>query len=378
MTFDIAYFADLGGGLTSYPTDGHMQQVFRDLLAQAKNKVQIAVQRDGNLLHYGYIRQVGRKGLWGICVSCPAVVCDMVKWFNHMDNAFQHFVTNGVIVHFSNDGELILANTCLPDERMHLDMFTDDLLSRLTNDKSLKYSELPAASVAISKLTIAKHSIEDSAYEISNSLRKYYKIYIVKTSAEIELLTSYSHILREQSDTIDDLRSKYNKLKKQKGNKTIFFLIVVALVILNIWDRNELNDSKLSLQEKNEIIASRDCIISSRDSILSSLNIKLDETNSMLEKITSVYPIIITDIEIANTFSGGALQTDFGQPIYSSVTMFLNPKIHYIGYTSKIIPLDIKLFKPSGELSYSNKSPYGYSFSYSGNVYTGKNELILL
>ena len=85
-------------------------------------------------------------------------------------------------------------------------------------------------------------------------------------------------------------------------------------------------------------------------------------------------PIIITDIEISNTYSDGSIETDYGNTIYSSDTRYLKPRITYTGIkTSENITLSVKFYTPSG-LSTGSSSPYGCSYSYSMYVYSGENQ----
>ena len=95
--------------------------------------------------------------------------------------------------------------------------------------------------------------------------------------------------------------------------------------------------------------------------------------SDLKDKVGSTMPIIITDIEIANTNSGGSIETDYGSTIYSSRTMYLKPRITYTGIkTSENIDLNVKFYTPSG-LSTGSSSPYGCSYSCSMYVYSGEN-----
>ena len=95
--------------------------------------------------------------------------------------------------------------------------------------------------------------------------------------------------------------------------------------------------------------------------------------NDLKEKVGSAMPIIISDIQIANTYNGGDIETDYGNTIYSSNTMYLKPKISYTGIkTGESIDLNIKFYTPSG-MSTGSNSPYGCSYSTSMYVYSGEN-----
>lgn len=285
MTFNIAYFADLGSGLTSYPTDGHMQQVFRDLLSQAKNKVQIAVQRDGNLLHYGYMRQVGYGKTFGICVSMSGVVCNMGKWFKHFDNAYTSFVIKGAVVHLYNNGELKIANNSLPAEKQQLELLTDALLAGINADKTLIFEPLPTSSIAVSRQTIAKHSLEDDSETIQRSLEKYYNIYITRSNADIELLTSYSHTLRTQSNTIIELEKKVSTLNRKKKQYTVVIALSIILLIGAIF-------AIALISRKNREITEQDSRIKGMASLIEEKKVTIAQQRNQIEFLDTKYNAI--------------------------------------------------------------------------------------
>ena len=68
-------------------------------------------------------------------------------------------------------------------------------------------------------------------------------------------------------------------------------------------------------------------------------------------------------IEIGNMFEGGKMQTNYGQTIYSSETMYLKPRIRYKSYANRSYTFDIKWIKPDGSISRGDSSPAGYSQS---------------
>lgn len=98
-------------------------------------------------------------------------------------------------------------------------------------------------------------------------------------------------------------------------------------------------------------------------------NAKL-ELSSLKSKVSTTYPIIITDIEIANTYSGGDVETNYGNTIYSYNTMYLKPRIEYTGLTYGKKTIKVKLYRPDGSLSTGSYSTYSYSddvYVYEGN-----------
>lgn len=77
---------------------------------------------------------------------------------------------------------------------------------------------------------------------------------------------------------------------------------------------------------------------SSLRSEISSLRQERDNAKSELSnlksKVSNTYPLIITDIEIANVTYDGDIHTNYGNSLYGSSTMYLQPRIKYTGLSS--------------------------------------------
>lgn len=94
-------------------------------------------------------------------------------------------------------------------------------------------------------------------------------------------------------------------------------------------------------------------------------------------RVGSTYPLIISDIEMGITNGSGGIVTNYGNTLYSSSTMYLEPKIYYEGISGGFTTLYIKLYKPNGQLSTGSSSPSGYSYSTSLYIITGNNNSTL-
>ena len=98
---------------------------------------------------------------------------------------------------------------------------------------------------------------------------------------------------------------------------------------------------------------------------------------SFKTKVASTYPLIISDIQIANTYESGTIETGYGYTIYSSYSMYLKPKIKYEGLVSGSYNLKVKWYNPDGTLSVGSSSPSGFSQSKNVYIYAGFNEIEL-
>ncbi|MBR1769401.1 MAG: zinc ribbon domain-containing protein [Bacteroidales bacterium] len=97
-------------------------------------------------------------------------------------------------------------------------------------------------------------------------------------------------------------------------------------------------------------------------------------------RLSDTYPIIITDIEIANVYRDGEVETDYGERIYSYRTMLLKPRIEYTGFVHKEdLKFYVKLITPDGRLSHNDDtSPKGYTYSDERSVYEGDRRQTVL
>lgn len=183
------------------------------------------------------------------------------------------------------------------------------------------------------------------------------------------------------------LKVDYNKLlsqKKQYRNVVLLVLTVLVCGVCLLFLNGSLNDTKNELSHTKTQVSQLDSQVKNLNNELknaeNSLNITREERdkiqqklNDLKSKVESTMPIIITDIQIANTTNGGDIETDYGNTIYSRNTMYLKPKITYTGIkTGENIDLNIKFYTPSG-MSTGSSSPYGCSYSTSLYVYSGEN-----
>ena len=160
-----------------------------------------------------------------------------------------------------------------------------------------------------------------------------------------------------------------------------------GLLFLN----DNLNTTKGELAEANSTISIRNDSIKSKDSQITNLhrdihnlNVRLNNEREQREKAENEYssfkslfsseiPILISDMEIANVYNDGSVETNYGSSIYSSNTMYLKPRITYTGIREgESITLYARLYGTSGTLQTGNSSPSGYTFSNSMTISGGE------
>ena len=161
------------------------------------------------------------------------------------------------------------------------------------------------------------------------------------------------------------------KLRRKNAWKVFFIVILLASILgLGFYSYCLLNDLHYCHSYNTDLSSENSNLMSENSSLLS------DKTklNNRLEEISEVYPLIIKDIQIANVYDDGRIETYYGGSLYENNTMYFKPRITYVGLKSyKFITLKIKLYTPSGTLSTGTSSPNGASYSYSFSVLSGEN-----
>lgn len=193
--------------------------------------------------------------------------------------------------------------------------------------------------------------------------------------------------------TINDAGEIYRigePVKRPKGKTVwgywiaivIFVVATIAIFVLyvNMEAQYERQYSKsMTLRQQLDDVSKRNKNLENRVSSLSQEIESAEEALSTLKsKVGNAYPLIISAIEIANTYKGGSIETDYGNTLYSGNTMYLKPKITYYGISSGTKVLKVKWFKPDGSMSTGTSSPYGFSQSDSHNIYTGPDNTITM
>lgn len=171
----------------------------------------------------------------------------------------------------------------------------------------------------------------------------------------------------------------------KKGGNTKWWVIITFLIIstvigfaLCISANNDIEYYKG--QYYNERTSSKSKIsrlesqIQSKDVEIRNIKAKLSNLKS---EIASVSPFVIYKVEIGNSYNGGTMETDYGNIIYSSRTMYLKPKVYYKGFKAGNYEIKVKWFRPNGNLSTGTSSPYGYSQSGSRSLGEGSNSIVL-
>ena len=200
----------------------------------------------------------------------------------------------------------------------------------------------------------------------------------------------------EKKRIIEDLDKEK---KRNKGNDfypklfaIISCLIIVTLLCFWVSAKNALSETtkkieqqNVSLYDKNEQLRDLQTKLKEKEKAIESLRSSMTEKQkenekrkTLLDYVSSRIPIIITNIQTANTYQGGVVETDYGNTIFSKNTMYLRPKITYKGLKSGRIKVFVKLYKVSNKTHTlrmrNDDQPTTYSYIQDIDISEGDNK----
>lgn len=209
-------------------------------------------------------------------------------------------------------------------------------------------------------------------YQISNNV-----IFSVNDDGSISKFA----IINEEGEIskIGDSKSNAPTTKRKVWG---YWVVIVALIAGCVALFSLYNDAEGNYRRQQSQTQSAESKLSEANSKISELESEkssAEEALSMLkQKVGSSYPLIINSIEIANTDYSGNIETDYGNTIYSSNTMYLKPRINYYGIDSGNKTLKVKWYNPNGTIRTGTSSPAGFSQSQSCYISNGADNSMTL
>lgn len=386
MNYSLYLFGTNKGTYIQYPSGG--EEIFLRPLCSSVKGTQLTVYRKDALMHYAFFRQLGSdfSQIFGICLVTNGVyIKDIKVLYQAFDKIFSRLVFSGKILRLTGTGKISYLVDNFASDKASIE-HTEVLIREIIKEDVAPYAAHTRQNYSglIATKTIA---LEERNSEILKAIEQNNVVHIYSNdnaNSSINYVEQTIFNLYKENSQLKEDYSKLQSQKKQYRNVILLVLAVLACSVGLFFLNGSLNDTKNELlSAKNEIseLNSKVSNLSEElDNTKTSLKITRDERdeaqqrlNDLKDKVGSSMPIIITDIQIANTNNGGDIETDYGNIIYSSNTMYLKPKISYTGIkTGENIDLNIKFYTPSG-LSIGSSSPYGYSYSNSMYVYSGEN-----
>lgn len=159
-------------------------------------------------------------------------------------------------------------------------------------------------------------------------------------------------------------------------------LFGLALVAVIIRDNRIIKDKDAWISSLNDQIYDKQETIDDMKDELEEAKTKMsdmqDNEKNLESALAKLPPLLITDLQMGVTNDERDIIVPHGNTIYSSETLFLSPSISYFGIRSEEVELHMKLFTPSGRMTYNvSESPSGFTNKTSFWTFKGENTRIL-
>ena len=421
MNSSVYVFGNFLSGYTQYPDEDFSASIFQTFYKRAKATTQVAVHRDGHLMYYCYIRKLQQKQYIGLCVLLNGTMLARFSGlFDLFENTIATLAEKGHLIQYDKYGNLKANADKLFMNIEEVESICESSKKGFDNLANTAV-KLPPENFAVGKNNVQEFVVDDKEDAILQSSFTNGYTFIYKSKGfNTAQMNSYKGVLETVSKEVCDLKNKINILcnekqklqdengkilrqKKQFQYVIILFIAIVAcgvgILFLNKnlhLVQGQLADANDSVRVKNQVIRSNDSLIVQKSDTISRLNrtieslsrnisvlnsnlieerTKKDKAESELEDFrnqVSSLPIWVISVDVANTDEHCNIVDDSGSKIHSSNTMFLSPKITYVGICdSRTVTLYLKLYTPTGSLSTNDSSPSGYSFARSISVSRG-------
>lgn len=367
----VYYFGKDRDNYYQYPTD-YTEDFFQKELINARNKAQIAIHRDGNLLFYSYIRQLDNKeSKIGISLATDFIFLDYQDLFETLETFYSILAESGTIVRFVDSGQVTINPLPFSDEKVYLEELSKEIKAYISDVPKNKRRKLPVQDFSVSKDDCKELSLEDANTEIALALESFSNVYISTTRLEIEKVTSWGAQIREKTERIQQLETENEKIKKQKKQYRLVLLLafvlmgcVVGLIAFNNnienlktelkENENSITALRLNIEEKKATIAKLNSTVDKQKSEISGLNTKVSELKTTIEELeedkqnlktslSKLPPLLINDIKLGSKYySGDDIIIHPGNRLVSSNVLYLFPELSYTGIRSEIITLTSK------------------------------------
>lgn len=359
----VYIFGALGDGYVQYPDD-YAKAIFQKFSRKMLYKSQLIIHRKGDLMYYGYIRQLDTPSQYiGFCVLLNGV---MLSNPTSLFAAFENIVTcatvSGDLLTLNEQGELIASVKNLLDNRLGIHQLSKMIKNAIDAiEPSLK--GLPPVDYSVSNAESKVFSVEDSLEDIVTSSCKYAYTLIVKDkNCDTASLRGYKGVIvrlnkknQRLESGYEQLNKQYEVLKRQKNQYKkvmVLFLVVILCAIGLYFTRDALNESRVNLEQtrqKNSQLHSTVNVLKGKErdlssevdklkSVLSNVRNQRDRAETELHDFESIHqsrqPLLIT--KTSYSFSAGRLYFD------------------YYGYCNQTIRLDVVAF--SGANRYRNSA----------------------
>ena len=325
MNVTVYVFSKLNGKYSQYPDD-YTRELFDKFQSMSGAGAKMVIHRDGDLMYYGYIRQLTRKeDYMGFCILLNGV---MLTQMEQLASLFEKAYKEANVFFTVEMAESVSAMIKEGVEQMECEALPP-MAYGISNDEKAVFADARNSDVIV------------------RAAAKYPYVVVENGGAGIESTgTDAPGVSVAAGQKIQEKKGKGGK-DGMSEERTLVITGVIAVLLLflivitfPIMSSSKKGDGKRSV-------------------------------NSEFQNMVSTYvPIIITDVEVANYDGDGKYDADYGEVIFSSNSMYLRPKIYYraVKHPPMDITLKVKLYGPSGKLVLGMPSPSDESYSYKMDI----------
>ena len=387
MNCSAYIFGSLSSGYTQYPDDGS-SQVFSKLYPLCKAPTQVIVHRDDNLMYYCYVRKLSGNKYIGMAVVVNGYyVTTLGDVFTIFEKAIEKMAHQGEIIRFAPNGDIIPAIGKLNDKGEEISSALSSL--KLQAEGYWHADALPPVNYAEAKDSKRDFASTDNHQDKVRATYTYgYTIIYKEKDYDTIHVTGYRATLaglKQQNDSLTaentKLKEENARVKRQKKQVTWVILLFLGVVVcatglyyLNdtlSHTKDNLENANYKIDVLNDTIQGLNTDLNNKDNYIQTLENKI---HTLEGKVALLPPLTITDVDFANVYEDGSIETDYGERIYSDRSMYIRPRITYNGDSGGNIELYFKIFNSDGTLRKGTSSPAWYSFSDTMVVIDGKGE----
>lgn len=376
MNASVYLFGEFNSGYSQYPDD-YASAIFHTFSANAKSTTQIAIHRDGNLVYYGYIRKLQQDRYIGLCVVLNSLILQRIdRLFPLYENQISNLVTNGKLIHFSEQGELVTSVEKLYLNQEEIEILTESLRAGF-NGLEQDCIALPAVNYGTTKDSSRDFVVDDDQNEIFKSSYTNGYTYIYKSKGfNTAQLNSYKGILcksykekqelQAKLETLEKEHAKTLRQKKQYRFVSILFVILLGCAIGLFSLNDNLNLTRHALSNAKDTISMQNDSLNARSRKISDLCLRNDKLNTLylteIKKRTDIekkYEVLQKIVTERQPFI--IMKTSF-----KFATGYLT--IEYYGLTEGSVDIQVKAYR-SGEAYSNTASIYVYKGDNTATVY---------
>jgi len=391
MNYKFYVFGE-SSGYKQYPDDSiDFKSWYR---SQQANSL-LTIQRKQDLIYYIYTQAIDKekKSFIGFCLVFNGVyIKNAKKSFELFEKLYSETIMSGKLFRINHNGVIGFATDSFASQTKEIER-----LNTLINDELIRYGRSFFATLPTSYRTGEggqNFTMTDGVKVLAQAINVYDYITISNdnTNGDLDYVENMIQKLYTENVQIKKEYAQLNKKKKQyKWVSVLSVIVVICLVAIYILNDNLTNTImglrrivenqnthigllQDTLKDERMNIHEKEIIIRNLNNRISSYKQSLKDAEEKIEDVKNVFPIQIVEIDVANHDKNSRAITDYGDPIYSSQTMYLSPRIRYKGLDiGKSVKLKMKLYNADGELSVGKSSPSDYSYSCSVYVSNGYN-----